>query len=262
MDLAEGRARATAEGTRHPWEQARLDIVNRLLTRHAHLVPGAVVLDVGCGDTFVVERLARANPDVTFYAIDTAFTDDLIARYRTAMGVTNVHLLRDLAEVPEELSGPVAAVLLMDVIEHIDDDRGFLRTLCGRSWFDAGTTALITVPAYQALFCSHDTFLGHYRRYSNRLLRARAMEAGLGVVDMGYFFLSLLPIRLLQAARERLLPSPSAPTTGLVTWQGGPLKTAVAKRCLALDAALSFAARRCGVTLPGLSNYAICRKSA
>jgi hypothetical protein len=151
----------------------------------------------------------------------------------------------------------------MDVIEHIADDGAFLRDLLARPFVSTETRFLITVPAYQALFSSHDTFLGHYRRYSNRTLRERLEQSGLRVLTIGYFFSSLLPVRLLQTVKERVLKlKPAQQTTGLVTWRGSESTAALLRNLLVLDAKLSLWSSKIGLTLPGLSNYAVCVKSA
>jgi hypothetical protein len=118
------------------------------------------------------------------------------------------------------------------------------------------------VPAYQRLFCSHDTILGHYRRYSNAELRRMLEGSGLTVLDIGYFFASLVPMRIARVVKERMLKmEDDTGTTGLVTWSGGAGQTAAITRLLMTDAWISAALKRIGITLPGLSNYAVCRKS-
>ena len=264
MDLAEARARTSGGRTaasRHPWETARLAVVDRLIAAHATLAPGSVVLDIGCGDTFVAEQLSSKYPGTRFCAVDTAFTEDLVASYRTRLAGTGVEPYASLDEMPAPRT-PVALVLLMDVIEHIADPCGFLRGLAARSYIDRQTRFLITVPAFQALFCSHDTFLGHYRRYSSGLLRRQAAASGLAVDEVGYFFFSLLPLRLAQVLKEWIAGSRApAATTGLVTWGGGPASAEVLRRVLVWDASLALWLNRVGIVVPGLSNYAVCRKS-
>src|SRR5262245_21793480 len=111
MDLVEASERP--EGApRHPWELARVDVVDRLLSRHACVPPGSIVLDVGCGDAFVVEQLARTRPQLRFHAIDTAFTAEQLHRYRSRLEAGNVSLLQSLEALPPRLSGPVSVVLL------------------------------------------------------------------------------------------------------------------------------------------------------
>jgi hypothetical protein len=261
MDITEAREKGFDEIARHPWELARLDVVRRLIRGSVGLDKHSVVMDIGCGDVFVVESLAADYPDASFYAIDTAFSDELIKKLRERLKVPNVFLFRSLDEVI--LTGKqVSFVLLMDVIEHIEDDRGFLTGLLGRSCIGKDTRFLITVPAYQSLFCSHDVFLGHYRRYSNKLLRAHAEAAGLKIVDMGYFFFSLLPVRVLQVVKENVMRrKPARSTTGVATWKGGKSKSWLIKQILLADAGFSFLLKKIGIRLAGLSNYAICRRS-
>jgi Methyltransferase domain len=263
MDLVEARARGYDAGIRHPWEAARIDVVERLIRRHVSLGPRSIVIDIGCGDTFVVEQLAAVFRDSTFYAVDTAFTDELVEHYRARLNNPRIRPFPTLDAMAARLEGPAGLILLMDVIEHIEHEIAFLRDLRSRPMVGSDTTLLITVPAYQSLFGAHDTFLGHYRRYSNRTLRRRVEAAGLTVVDIGYFFASLLPLRLLQVIKERMLGGkPNAEASGLVTWQGSEASAGLMRRALVLDARLSMLLKRVGLRLPGLSNYAICVKSA
>lgn len=263
MDLVEAKARGFDRGVRHPWEQARIDVIGKLIRRHVALERGAIVMDIGCGDTFVAERLAATYTDAVFYAIDTAFTDEFFEQRRARSSNPRIMLFSSLDAVAPAPEKPASLVLLMDVIEHIKDDRAFLSGLRERPWVGPDTKFLITVPAYQALFCSHDTFLGHYRRYSSRQLQARVEESGFAVIDAGYFFLSLLLIRAPQVLKERLFRlRPRDASSGLVTWHGGAMKAAILRQALALDADVSALLGRFGIRLAGLSNYAICTKSA
>jgi hypothetical protein len=263
MDLAEARERGFHAGVRHPWEMARIAVVSKLIRRHVTLERDAIVMDIGCGDAFVVEQLAASYPDALFYAIDTALTPELIERCRTRLNNPRIRPFASLDAIEPPLEKPVSLVLLMDVIEHIEDDTGFLTRLLDRPDVGLHTKFLITVPAYQALFCSHDVFLGHHRRYSSLLLRNRLEASGLRVIDIGYFFFTLLPVRLLQVIKERLLGlQPAKSSSGLVTWNGGPARAAILRDALVLDASVSLGLSKLGVRLAGLSSYAICAKSA
>lgn len=263
MDLVEARARGFQAETRHPWELARLELASRLIDRHVTLVPGAAVLDIGCGDAFVVSSLARRHPLARFYAVDGAFTDELMALYRERLAVPNVSLFASLEDLPP--AQPVALVLLMDVVEHIADDRGFLYDLRDRPWMSDDTRWLITVPSYQWLFSEHDRFLGHYRRYSFRKLHALLRSVRLTPLESGYWFTSLLVLRALQVARARLLGAGNGTATDdVVTWQGDERTTRRLTSLLMLDGGLGLrlSSLDLGLRLPGLSSFAICRKSA
>jgi trans-aconitate methyltransferase len=264
MDLLEARQRGIGARERHPWELARLEVVRGLIGRHVRLSAGTAVLDIGCGDTFVVEQIAATFPEVIFYAVDTAFTDESIAQYRARLRVPNVFMSSSLDSAVPHLDRPVSLVILMDVLEHIEHDQAFLTHLLARPRIGSSSHVLVTVPSYQALFCSHDELLGHYRRYSNQQLRELLESSGLAVIEIGYFFSTLVLARAVQTIKERWLITPAndSATTGLVTWNRGKPLTALVKGLLLADVRLSRLLRQIGITLPGLSNYAICRKSA
>jgi hypothetical protein len=257
MDLIE----ATGAGSshRHPWELARLWVLRQLIAKRVTLSPGSAVIDIGCGDAFVIGSLASDFPTTEFIGVDAMFTEDIVKAQQQRLP-PNVHLVRDLDAVPT--SRPATLILLMDVLEHIEDDGGFLGDLLSRPIAGPATQLIVTVPAYQSLFSSHDVFLKHFRRYTNRQLRNRLEGAGLRVLDMGYFFASLLPLRIAAVIGERLSPPAPSAGTGLSTYAGGPLKSSILSAVLKADAFTALTLRRIGVSLPGLSNYAICRTSA
>lgn len=262
MDLVEASAAAFQSTRRHPWERARLNAVCSLIERHCPLKPGDLVLDVGCGDTFIVEQLARRYPGVSFHAVDTAFTDEVVHYLRGRLEGISVSLHASLDDVRDLPTESVAVVLLMDVMEHVPDDRAFLRDVTSRAFVSPATCFVITVPAYQWLFSSHDRLLGHYRRYSTARLTGVIEAVGLRVTEGGRFFSSLVAVRVLQALRERWFNRPSAAASGLVTWRGGETGTRAIAGALTADARLSIGLGRLGIRLPGLSNFAVCRKSA
>ena len=62
--------------TRHPWELARLEVVkDRLdhILKQRDVNKPMVILDVGCGDAFVVGQLSRFFPQHQFVGFDINF---------------------------------------------------------------------------------------------------------------------------------------------------------------------------------------------
>jgi hypothetical protein len=259
MDLIESRAQTGESLVRHPWERARLTLAHGLIRRHVTLQAGDAVLDIGCGDTFVSEELARRYPYVHFYAVDRAFTDQLIDDLRARLSVPNISLFASLDAVP--IVRPAALVLLMDVIEHVPDDLTFLGDICRRPIVGNRTWFLMTVPSFQALFSSHDRFLGHYRRYTVRSFRRLLGQIGLRSAEEGYFFATLLPVRFLQLLKERVIGAPQT-FAGLSGWRGSQSSSQIVTALLTLDGRITTSLARAGLRVPGLSNFAICRKSA
>src|SRR6202043_1716729 len=116
-------------------------------------------------------------------------------------------------------AGSFGGILMLDVIEHVEDDFGFVRDVITGSLAPGGWV-LVSVPAYQALFSSHDRALRHFRRYAPGSIRRVLESAGLAVQVRGGLFHGLLPLRGAQAWREQRRP-PTDASTGIGAWQGG-----------------------------------------
>lgn len=263
MDLVEVKNRKK-EIARHPWELARFEIVRSLLHTHIRNEENYSILDIGCGDIFFISSLADYYPKVSFYAIDIAFTDEIMEQLKTTINGKNIFLFKTLDEAARHLKKPADLVLLLDVVEHIEKDVEFLSWLHGHSSISPETLFMITVPAYQSLFCSHDHFLGHYRRYTNRSLKRTIQTAGFRELKLGYFFFSLLLPRILQVFKEKIAkPDLTKSTTGLVEWNGGSGVTGFIRGVLQLDHKITHAIKAVTrISLPGLSNYILCKKQA
>ncbi|MBW2386142.1 MAG: class I SAM-dependent methyltransferase [Deltaproteobacteria bacterium] len=88
--------------------------------------------------------------------------------------------------------GAFDSLLLLDVIEHLDDDRSFLRqasALCRE-----GGRVVVAVPAFQFLWSQHDETFEHRRRYSARGLEAVVRDAGLVPERLTYTNLAVFPV--------------------------------------------------------------------
>ncbi|HYL36195.1 MAG TPA: class I SAM-dependent methyltransferase [Bryobacteraceae bacterium] len=73
-----------------------------------------------------------------------------------------------LASLPKEEA--FDTILYVDVLEHIQDDRGELEQAV--ELLRPGGALIVLAPAHQWLFSPFDQSIGHYRRYSRRTLRA------------------------------------------------------------------------------------------
>jgi hypothetical protein len=129
-----------------------------------------------------------------------------------------------------------------------------LHTLPG---FHSETIVVVTVPAYQFLFCSHDEWLEHYRRYSVKMLQQCLHQAKFTSIKSGYFFSTLLLPRILQKTKERFIKSNTKNVTGIGDWSGGGFLSTLIKNILLFDYKFSKILRCAGVKLPGLSCYGI-----
>jgi SAM-dependent methyltransferase len=240
MDLVELK---DGNAHRHPWELARAKSVLSIL---ATLDTNGTVADVGAGDIYFAGLLAdQIGHDVL--AVDIGY--DTVGREGKVVKFNHI------SDLPHE---GVDLVLLMDVIEHIEDVDAFLNELMPK--IKPGGTILITVPAYQSLFSAHDVFLLHYRRYNKKLLNATLAKQPVKVDRMFYFFTSLFFARTAALAVEKLKGPGKA--DGVGNWKHAE-DTAITKLItgvLNTDFKLNNVLSKIGITLPGLTLCAICRK--
>lgn len=193
---------------RHWWWRARaaflLEWIGRLHARSAGV--DWRILDVGCGDGLFFEELSRFGHVEGLEPDESLVTDP---RWRDRIHVGRL----GADDVPYPRSA-FDLVLMLDVLEHIEDDRS---ALCSaRALLKPGGALVLTVPALSWLWSRHDERNEHYRRYDRRSLRSALEDSGLRVEDPRYFFAwtvaPMLARRWLQPAgsRQRALDAPIA----------------------------------------------------
>ena len=243
MDLAE---RGDTD-RRHPWEVERARFFRALIARHLDGRRPARVLDVGAGDGWFAGELGAelAGGEIVCWDVNYASSE------------LDAPLPEGVVRTAVEPEGTFDLVLLLDVIEHVEDDAAFLDASVVPH-LHAGSLVVVSVPAYQRLFSSHDEALAHHRRYSSRQLRV-LLAPRFDIVARGGLFASLLPVRAAAVARERIAGPPEG--HGIGGWSGGETLTRAVSAVLAADAGAGgwLAAR--GVATPGLSTWAVCRPS-
>ena len=190
MDLKELGA---VDPDSHWYCQAKLQAVASLVERLAPSYRN--VLDVGAGDGYFASKLTSQRPDGAFVCVDPNYSME-----RTESGGKFV-----LSAVDADVAS-ADVILMMDVLEHVADDGALLREYVTRA--RPGSIVLITVPAFEALWSSHDVYMDHFRRYRLTTLVDLATVAGLEVVHSRYLFASIFPVALLgRQARRRAHPT-------------------------------------------------------
>lgn len=244
----------------HPWEYARAKVVKDILRKHIshEEFRNPYVVDIGCGDIFFLNQFCESYPEVRPVAVDTAFDKDIIVALSQKYDKIKVDFFNDIGLV--DLHGEKAKVVfLMDVIEHIEKDKDFLTQLLEKDFIDHNTIILITVPAFNKLYCAHDKWLGHYRRYNQKMLKETTAAAGLKWMDGGYFFTSLLIPRLIQKGIESIKKSEKE-VSGIGGWNGGAILSKCYEWVLLCDYYFFKIFKLFGIKVPGLSTYALCKQ--
>jgi len=155
------------------------------------------ILDVGAGSGFFSKMLLRRTAARSAVCVDPGYPTDWTETQFGKPIAFRRHSAVDDADV----------VLLMDVIEHVDDDVALIRSYAASA--RPGTRFIVSVPAFSWMWSPHDDFLEHRRRYTLSQARQALSSAGLTPVTGFYFFAALFPaIAALRLARR------AGPATG------------------------------------------------
>ncbi|HET7459424.1 MAG TPA: class I SAM-dependent methyltransferase [Gemmatimonadaceae bacterium] len=186
---------------RHWWWRARESLIVRTLRARLAGRRGNV-LDVGCGDGLFFDRLAEFG-DVVEGVEPAAALVSSDGPHRGAITIAPF----------DERFRPgkrYALIVMLDVLEHMPEPARALRHAL--SLLEPDGTFLATVPAFEALWTTHDDVNHHYTRYTRASFAALAAESGLRIDAARYFFHWTFPAKLLTRALEAVTrPTPASP---------------------------------------------------
>ncbi|WP_437204444.1 class I SAM-dependent methyltransferase [Planctomicrobium sp. SH664] len=177
------------------WHVAKRELVVSLLEKYCP-APGKLV-EGGIGSARNLLTFREMGYDVEGFdvmpgAVEAAERRGLPAR---------LHDLSQPWPVPEN---SLRAVVLLDVIEHIEDPVAVLSQV--RQALGPEGSVIVTVPAYQWLYGDWDEALGHYRRYTCSLLREQATQAGLKIKRLTHWNAFTLPAAMAVRSCQKLFP--------------------------------------------------------
>ena len=136
-----------------------------------------IEVSAGLGD-YAAEWLVHA-PRMTLTEADPNRLLALKERFAANPGVT----VREL-RLPSEETGQHSAAVSYNVLEHIEDHVGALRTM--RDLVRPGGNVVLVVPAFPFAMSPVDVMTGHVRRYTRRTVRAVMDAAGLEIRKLHY----------------------------------------------------------------------------
>jgi 2-polyprenyl-3-methyl-5-hydroxy-6-metoxy-1,4-benzoquinol methylase len=152
------------------------------LGRFVGLLAPKRLLDIGAGSGFFSRHLLVEGGAERALCVDTGYARD----HDETIAGKPVLYRRDCGFVDCDL------VLMMDVLEHVDDDRGLASHYAAK--VPGGAHFLVTVPAFGFLWSGHDVFLDHKRRYRLPEIEATLRDAGLTIVRGAYYFGLVFPL--------------------------------------------------------------------
>jgi SAM-dependent methyltransferase len=154
---------------------------------------GKNLVEVGAGTGSFSEMLLEENPESLALVEPSemfGFLERNINQLETRAQVDFHQAI--FTETADRLRPTPDTILYVNVLEHIDDDRGELARVY--ETLAPGGHCLVFVPALSALYGAFDEKIGHFRRYGKKELEAKAAAAGFEVVKSKYFDLvGILP---------------------------------------------------------------------
>ncbi len=192
----------------HWWFTARRRILDQVIRRVIRPPANARILELGCGTGHNLDMLG------SFGTVEASELDDHareLAAKRLGRAIEQA-ALPDLSRFPANSYDVVA---LLDVLEHVVDDKGSLNAIFTR--LKPGGALILTVPANPWMWSAHDVAHHHHRRYRKADLARLAREAGYEIDLLSPFNTMLFPliagVRVLNKLRghdsaDDTLPSP------------------------------------------------------
>lgn len=153
-------------------------------------------LEIGCGNGFVLQGMARDFPAAEAWGSDPS----LEGLRHAARRVPGAHLLQlDARRLP--FADTFDLIGAFDVLEHIDDDVGVLREM--HRACRSGGGIMLTVPQHPRLWSATDEIACHKRRYTRAELVRKVEAAGFRVEYVTSFMSLLLPAMLASRWMQR-----------------------------------------------------------
>lgn len=184
--------------TQHWWFVARRKIIASVI-EGLGLEANSKIMDAGCGNGDNLEFLSK-------YGELTAIEREEKALQKAQSRKIGQVVKGELPDnFPSDINKENDLIVLLDVLEHIDDDAKSLSML--KNWAKDNAKLLITVPAYQFLWTRHDELHHHKRRYTVGQLKKIIENNGWKVNYISYFNSFLFPLALLDRFKEKIFPS-------------------------------------------------------
>lgn len=223
---------------RSGWHRHRAGVVADAVDRFP---PAGTLFDLGGGNGFLTRALRDSG-------VDAVLVEPVEAGVRTAYDRGLRPVVCSTLEDAGFPAGSLGGVGMFDVLEHLDDDLGTLRSL--HDLLAPGGRLYLTVPQHPGLWSAHDVEAGHQRRYTRDALVDVVTAAGFEVEHLTSFFTALLgPMavrRLVQRASRAgdLTAEVKDPTSG-----GGPATKALDRVLAHERRSLRRRPRRVGTSL-------------
>lgn len=169
----------------HWWFVGRRHIVENVVDTSVIHKKAKTLVDIGCGTGGNIgifqDKFNCIGVDISEHAI--AFAKKRFPKIDFVCGdLEKIYPIIEKADI----------LLLLDVLEHIENDPQFLRDLITN--MKRGAYLVVTVPSNMSLWSPHDEFHGHFRRYTKQELLGMLEELPVSIRLLSYYNSFLYPI--------------------------------------------------------------------
>lgn len=229
----------TADSNHFIDRASRQNAINQL-SKHLAGVDAPTILEIGCLAGLTLQDIRQILPKASVIGADYV-REPLEQLAVTMPEVPFIHF--DLVKCPLP-DNSLDAVVLLNVLEHIEDDAEAVRQLY--RILKPGGIAVIEVPAGPTLYDVYDKLLMHYRRYSLAQLTRLTRKAGFQLVQRSHLAFFLYPgFWLVKQRNKRFLSEKDAVQEQVVaknirSTKNNPLFATLMKTELTLGKRISY----------------------
>lgn len=174
----------------HFWIRHRNAVIDRhfgSIIRRSELIG-----EIGCGNGLILTHIAKTYKK----AVDGL--DLNLSALQLCPTIPGTLYVYDILTLNPKMVNKYDLILLIDVLEHIEDEIKFL--VAAHEHLKPGGFLILGVPMRQHLFSAYDRAVGHYRRYSTNYLKSVVLASGFQIhriVQWGHVYIPLLILRKL-----------------------------------------------------------------
>ena len=196
---------------------------------------GSRIAEIGGGigtfTSFLVHSHVLRHPHCSLEVIEPdpalyqSLVDRLQSRFHDLVQADRLRMTNGTFAIPPQ---PFDSVVMVNVLEHIQDDEALVRTI--HQSLMPGGTMIAFVPALQQLFSPFDKAAGHFRRYEKYRLQHMLETSGFRIAKATYMDMAgILPWYLLNVlGRSRAI---NARLAMLYDRWGIPVTKFIERRC-------------------------------
>lgn len=148
---------------------------------------GRSILEVGCGTGTYTALLGGLGARVVAMDLE----DDFVRTARSAVAAFPRVEVRQGDATAQQWEQGFDTVVMLDVLEHLGDDRTMLRRLA--ETLEPGGRIVLKVPAFSWLHGTLDDAVGHFRRYERAGLSTLLLDSGFVRPKAWYFNAAAVP---------------------------------------------------------------------